>query len=244
MNELVAVCHFCEKHGPRTLHCTQAFSGSPTVDELVGGELAEDAESYYSSTTPSPASTRSQSSLSRRVSLDSGSATQSVTQQSLSKPSEESKCNMCGWFETVPGFISHDHSTHTSYVTSHRPHDTTMFSYVRQACVRSLSCEVFAVKDAPIVIGDETNGYFLAFKFILPDFQARGFQRPYSIVILAADSARLVASFSFLSSRIQQLVRRLQAAVRIFLLRYPSIPLIASLLPSFCPAIVLAGKQN
>lgn len=40
------------------------------------------------------------------------------------------------------GFISNDHEARVSYVSSQYPLHPDVFSAVRQACVRSLSCEV------------------------------------------------------------------------------------------------------
>lgn len=40
------------------------------------------------------------------------------------------------------GYISNDHEARVSYVSSQYPLHPDVFSAVRQACVRSLSCEV------------------------------------------------------------------------------------------------------
>lgn len=45
------------------------------------------------------------------------------------------------------GFISNDHEAHVSYVSSQYPLHPDVFSAVRQACVRSLSCEVSSFID-------------------------------------------------------------------------------------------------
>lgn len=41
-----------------------------------------------------------------------------------------------------PGYISHDKETSIKYVSHQHPNHPQLFSIVRQACVRSLSCEV------------------------------------------------------------------------------------------------------
>lgn len=43
---------------------------------------------------------------------------------------------------TKRGYISNDHEARVSYVGSQYPLHPDVFSAVRQACVRSLSCEV------------------------------------------------------------------------------------------------------
>lgn len=49
MNALVALCHFCELHGPRTLFCTEALhppspSGSTQAGAPVLGERDRDGD--------------------------------------------------------------------------------------------------------------------------------------------------------------------------------------------------------
>ena len=47
MNALVALCHFCELHGPRTLFCTEALhppSPSPQPGQSIPGERDRDAD--------------------------------------------------------------------------------------------------------------------------------------------------------------------------------------------------------
>jgi len=41
-----------------------------------------------------------------------------------------------------PGFISRDTETRVCYVTCHHPRNAEVFTVIRQACLRSLSCEV------------------------------------------------------------------------------------------------------
>ena len=46
------------------------------------------------------------------------------------------------------GFVSHDEDAEVSYVSTQRPHHRDVFAMVRQACVRSLSCEVTLFKQS------------------------------------------------------------------------------------------------
>jgi folliculin len=41
-----------------------------------------------------------------------------------------------------PGFVSSDHEARVSYVSTQQPDHPQVFAMIRQACVRSLSCEV------------------------------------------------------------------------------------------------------
>jgi hypothetical protein len=42
MNAIIALCHFCHEHGPRTLFCTQAFK---YMDEKVDFNLNQQTTS-------------------------------------------------------------------------------------------------------------------------------------------------------------------------------------------------------
>ena len=88
-----------------------------------------------------------------------------------------------------------------------------LYSTVRQACVRSLSCEVCPTREGAVLFGDEHRGYVFSFTFFLRDSSARGLQRWYSIVLLMADRLRLVSSWAFLVQHITAFVQRLQEAV-------------------------------
>ena len=40
------------------------------------------------------------------------------------------------------GYVSHDEEAHLSYISTQQPHIPQIFTRMRQACIRSLSCEV------------------------------------------------------------------------------------------------------
>ena len=40
------------------------------------------------------------------------------------------------------GYVSHDEDAHLSYISTQQPHIPQIFTRMRQACIRSLSCEV------------------------------------------------------------------------------------------------------
>lgn len=51
-----------------------------------------------------------------------------------------------------PGYVSHDKETSIKYVSHQHPNHPQLFSIVRQACVRSLSCEVPALHDREMLL--------------------------------------------------------------------------------------------
>eukprot|EP00058_Branchiostoma_floridae_P010238 XP_002595726.1 hypothetical protein BRAFLDRAFT_113576 [Branchiostoma floridae] len=156
MNAIIALCHFCELHGPSVLFHTQAFhSREPQACRSV--------------------------------------------------PSGH------------PGFVSKDPDTKISYVSSQYPEHPQLFSIVRQACVRSLSCEVCPGREGPIFFGDDHWGHVFSHTFFIKDSQARGFQRWYSIIVVMMDKIYLINSWPFLVKHIGEIISKLQdKAIKVY----------------------------
>lgn len=140
MNAIVALCHFCELHGPRTLFCTEVLhaplpKGAGNGDSPGQGEQAEEEEGGIQMSsrirTHSPA--------------EGASAESSSPGPKKSDMCEASVSQGCRSLAAGhPGYISHDKETSIKYVSHQHPNHPQLFSIVRQACVRSLSCEVSA----------------------------------------------------------------------------------------------------
>uniref|UniRef100_A0A8C9SY77 Folliculin n=1 Tax=Scleropages formosus TaxID=113540 RepID=A0A8C9SY77_SCLFO len=195
MNALVALCHFCELHGPRTLFCTEALhppSPSPPQPGLsVPGERDREGD-------------REGEGLTMRA---NSSATQ--------------RADMCEGCRSLPashpGFVSTDSETGIRFLSHQHPRQPQLFSVVRQACVRSLSCEVCPGREGPIFFGDEQHGFVFSHTFFIKDSLARGFQRWYSIVIVAMDRIYLINSWPFLLRHLRLIIQGLQnTALKVF----------------------------
>ncbi|XP_072045246.1 LOW QUALITY PROTEIN: folliculin-like [Amphiura filiformis] len=196
MNAVIALCHFCELHGPSILFCTQAFHSSPASAGNFFQEGKGSTSSQDSTGRPSRSSTP-----------ESPSATGEHP-----PPSKTQLCEACRSFQPgQPSFISHDHDAQICYISTQYPRHPQVFTVVRQACIRSLSCEVCPGREGPIFVGDEHNGYVLSYTFFVKDSQARGFQRWYSIIVVMMDRIFLLNSWPFLISNIRSLIDELQA---------------------------------
>lgn len=70
------------------------------------------------------------------------------TESSSPGPKKSDMCEGCRSLAVGhPGYISHDKETSIKYVSHQHPNHPQLFSIVRQACVRSLSCEVRPASD-------------------------------------------------------------------------------------------------
>ncbi|XP_078521347.1 folliculin [Lissotriton helveticus] len=208
MNAIVALCHFCELHGPRTLFCTEALhsplpQGAGCSDSPGQGEQGEDEEGGIQ--------------MSSRI--RSNSPADGVSAESSSPgPKKSDMCEGCRSLAIGhPGYISHDKETSIKYVSHQQPNHPQLFTIVRQACVRSLSCEVCPGREGPIFFGDEQHGFVFSHTFFIKDSLARGFQRWYSIIVIMMDRIYLINSWPFLLAKIRGILDELQGkALKVF----------------------------
>ncbi|XP_055934731.1 folliculin-like [Argiope bruennichi] len=195
MNAVISICNFCELHGPSVLFCTQAFHDTEEtqwtdVNSVESSKPGVSLKSWYG---PSLFSQRS-----------------GLTETS-SPPLKSDNCEGCTSMTSKKrGYISNDHEARVSYVSSQYPLHPDVFIAVRQACVRSLSCEVCPGREGPIFFGDDHRGHVLSHTFFLKDSQARGFQSWYSIIIVMRDKFFLLNSWQFLVKFLQKIIHELQ----------------------------------
>ncbi|XP_045426215.1 folliculin isoform X2 [Lemur catta] len=208
MNAIVALCHFCELHGPRTLFCTEVLhaplpQGAEDRDSPGQGEQAEEEEGGIQ--------------MSSRIRAHSP-AEGASTESSSPGPKKSDMCEGCRSLAAGhPGYISHDKETSIKYVSHQHPNHPQLFSIVRQACVRSLSCEVCPGREGPIFFGDEQHGFVFSHTFFIKDSLARGFQRWYSIITIMMDRIYLINSWPFLLGKVRGVIDELQGkALKVF----------------------------
>ncbi|KAL4239804.1 hypothetical protein ACF0H5_000607 [Mactra antiquata] len=194
MNAIISLCHFCELHGPKVLFCTQPFH--PEEKTVSAGD---------SETEGADGSIPSR----RHVASSAEPMTpQTPTHNSL----PNYKNDLCEGCTSVHlGFVSHDEEAAVSYMSSQRPQHRDVFAMVRQACIRSLSCEVCPGREGPIFFGDEQQGHAISYTFYIKDYQARGFQRLYSVIVVMMDKIYLLNSWPFLVSHIETVVEHLKS---------------------------------
>ena len=199
----MALCHFCEQHGPSIMF---------TCEKLLLSRL-ESSGDFVSSmgsldAVPDSAAETDMSSLS---SIDSNaSALPSTSKENVKKTDLCEACRSLSKDEN--GFVSFDKQAGVRYTSMQHPNNSETFRLVRQACVRSLSSEVCPGREGPILFGDEQHGYVISYTFYVKDILARGSQRWYSIICIMADRVFLVQSWPFLVGCISKVVDYLQVS--------------------------------
>ena len=88
---------------------------------------------------------------------------------------------------SVSSTTSSCHMHTLEFVTTACPLSPHTYTQLRQASIRTLSCEQLprGVASGPLFFGDPSTGYIIAYKFRLPDPLARGQQRFYAFTALA-----------------------------------------------------------
>ena len=109
------------------------------------------------------------------------------------------------------GGASHTHTV--TYHSARSPAQAARYSHVRQACIRSLSCELVPAQTGPILFGDGTAGYTIAVVFKLADAKSRGGLRTYALLCMSQNQRALMQSWNVIASVFQNLVHQIQHAV-------------------------------
>ncbi|CAG8521736.1 7155_t:CDS:10 [Ambispora leptoticha] len=209
MNAIVALVHFCEVEGPSVIFCTQAFH-----DNSSSEDLPLDSSHSDSSDNTFPLHNPENTYETAKDNYSSSCASCGFTLPPLDEKNyPNAKNNSTATTNTeFKGFKTEDDDNPlVAYIGSRYPQHSQLYSVVRQACVRSLSCEFCQGREGPVLFGDEKNGYILSYMFKIKDSQARGSHRFYSFIFLMTDRVYLVASWPFLVSKFRVLATNLQA---------------------------------
>lgn len=200
MNAIISLCHFCELHGPKVLFCTQPIH----PEEKSGIDHEVDTKEQTVPRVMSPTLPASEP------------QTPTAPAPSGSNSLPNYKNDLCEGCTSVHlGFVSHDEDAEVSYVSTQRPHHRDVFAMVRQACVRSLSCEVCPGNEGPIFFGDDQQGHAISYTFYIKDNEARGMKRLYSILVVMMDKIYLLNSWPFLVHHMKTVVEHLQTKAEV-----------------------------
>ncbi|XP_038223569.1 folliculin [Zerene cesonia] len=131
---------------------------------------------------------------------------ESHTTESSKYPVECSGCRSIG-AETV--LVSKDDSGIIYCSRESVPNDDVT-AFLRQAALRSITCEVNWSKEGGVVYFSDTQGHVLSHMFHLKDTRARGLKRLFSIVVLMKDKMFLLNVTPVLSEHMKKIAKQLQ----------------------------------
>ena len=134
------------------------------------------------------------------------------------QPSSSSlNCVACGSVPEGKGFFSYD-EPHSSYAISTRYPEPGMYSRIRRACVRSLSCEQCTGREGSVVFEEDNTSTF-AYLFKLADFKARGYQRFYSLLFILPNLPQLLTAHPYLEASFRLIVADLKDRANVLFLK-------------------------
>lgn len=239
MNAIIALCHFCDSHGPKTLFCTQAYKYSDLInvssasasfesdaknDANVSNKMELDIQrgalsnmETVLSAAPPKAFSPDFTSLNRRQ-VNASSTSSNISDSSISSckacstngASDYISYNTDDWSESTATEEEFDAShllylnnqsmsaNNICYISRSKPSDSEVYAIVRNACIRTLHCEVF---EDPIYFDDDKDGSVIGYEFHIKDIEGRGHQRSYSLVTIMKDRIYLQHLWSFLSTQ-------------------------------------------
>ncbi|KAH8302150.1 hypothetical protein KR044_003301 [Drosophila immigrans] len=177
MNAVIALCHFCEAHGPCAIFCTQTLRDTK-IEDLVNLE------------------------------------------QPQQQPGQKtcSACNYTLGRNNNTAIYSKDSESGATFVSTKVATLQEVANLVKQAAVRSLSCEINTNNgdgDGGFVFfGDASRGHILSHTFRVSDLQARGYYQLFSIIVLMKDKYFLLNTKPFLAEHLRKISVELQAGAQ------------------------------
>ncbi|ESN94544.1 hypothetical protein HELRODRAFT_107810 [Helobdella robusta] len=209
MNAVISLCHFCELHGPVVLFSTQV------LDQSSLGNEAKDAEEETCKVDQR--SVENNENLTTQCSRFFNETSVRCFKKCSNHMNKTAfKCDTCQAFtNSTSGFISRESNSPQVYLTKQISTNTSLHSSIKQACVKSISCEQCPGQMGPLFYGDDGDdsaaGYStICYKFFLKDFHSRGFKRSYCINFQAQDKHYLLHSWRFLVKNLEVMVNELK----------------------------------
>ncbi|CDG24098.1 UDENN FLCN/SMCR8-type domain-containing protein [Caenorhabditis elegans] len=146
MQAVIALCHFCENHGPRVVMTCQ-----PMRDVDDKGASCTASTSLGPSTSSSPPGIivplikfDGECVVKEKTNTEDGTSYPHYGNCTKFTIDTEDRCSACSSFRNGPCLLSNDHQTKTSYISSEVALQDRVYERVKNACLRSLSCEVSA----------------------------------------------------------------------------------------------------
>ncbi|KPI97217.1 Folliculin [Papilio xuthus] len=119
------------------------------------------------------------------------------------------QCSGCTSLGPETVLVSRDDDG-TIYCSRESVPNAEINTFLRQAAVRSITCEVSWSKEGGVVYFSDTQGHVLSLMFQVKDTRARGLKRWFSIVVLMKDKMLLLNLTPTLSEHMQKISKELQ----------------------------------
>ncbi|VDM39267.1 unnamed protein product [Toxocara canis] len=188
MQTVMALCHFCENHGPRVVMTTQSMRDSTHSDcygssyPVSGSVLFPGLFSLLYVLFGSGLVTGDLDAGISYISSQVSSVPFSLPLQPPKSPLKNTKSI------SVPSASARSGSFEDSW----------------------LEANIDADSDGVILFGDDDHGYTLSHTFRLRDAKARGFQRWFSLIVICMDKLLITNNYEFFVSSLSAIIHQLQ----------------------------------
>ncbi|MCP9262020.1 hypothetical protein DINM_004531 [Dirofilaria immitis] len=202
---VLALCHFCETHGPRVLMTTQSIS------EILRQDYCLPTTSKGSSTFISAESFRNHlTEESRCVACtsfaDGTGLITDDTEVGISYVTTQVALN-----DRVYQLVKYSCLHSLSYEVTATPKDSApKLSPIKPRATQTSQEANTEAKDGVILFGDDEHGYTLSYTFRLHDYKARGFSRFLSLILVSVDKLFITSNYHFFVSTMSSTIRFLQ----------------------------------
>ncbi|CAO1442870.1 unnamed protein product [Diamesa hyperborea] len=123
----------------------------------------------------------------------------------------QNPCSACSSIGNKVVLVSQDKESSIMFLSSEKSIFGKEANSLKQAAMRSLSCEITANNQEGLVyFGDARGLNSLCFSFKVKDSYARGFEKLYSIVVVMKDKMFLLNTQPFLSQGIKEISKQIQ----------------------------------
>jgi len=201
MSNFVGLCTFCEYHGPSVVILTQ----SQDFSQSTSGKQSKTKDLNYTSSNKSK-----QEQLTKTDSLQNVLKRRfSVQQQALS---DKSSCSYCSSLKSGSQVLTSDGAGHFSSYISTQDGVGEIYNLAKDAAIKSISCEVVENRVGKIVFTNSPSAATVfAQTFRLPDKNARGFHRYFSIVVASRMRGHMVRCWPGLAQMVEEVILLLES---------------------------------
>ncbi|XP_023033169.1 folliculin isoform X1 [Drosophila willistoni] len=190
MNAVIALCHFCEAHGPCALFCTQTLRDTK-IDDLQ----LEQQQQQQTKLTCSACNSMGRHNFNAIYSTDTESGATFMSTRVPVLPEVFTLVNQAAVLS-----LSNEIDTNKALPQQQQNQKTT----TGQTTTKD--------KDGEFVFfGDSTRGHILSHKFRVSDLKARGSFQLFSIIVLMKDKYFLLNTKPFLAEHLKKVSSELQA---------------------------------
>lgn len=183
MSAIVALCHFCEVHGPSVVMVTQSVPDTTQSEDTISEKSSPNV--FYEHVK---------------------------NKRSQRNNNKTTGCERCWSLKNNQNLIvSNEEEGKHSYVSSQAVLKNDIELLLKNAMNRAISCEVSVKREGPLIFSNPSVSTVFANNFFLKDSRSRGFQRYYSVLLLTKEREHLISNLKLIETLTSQLIDNIKS---------------------------------